>query len=968
MSDKGQPALSKGTYSFGPFRLCLAERRLKRDRVAVEIGSRAFDILIALIEGSGEIVSNQTLIEKAWPNTFVDESNLRVHMVTLRKALGDDRKKVRYISNIPGRGYRFVMPASLLSAAPGISRDSRPFKSALAGRIIGRDSAIREVVARLLEKRFVTIAGPGGIGKTTVALAVAEELTPSFAGNIFFVDLGLLREPGLVIKTLGFTLGLTGQENVKAAVKSYLEARETIIIFDCCEHLVEEVASLVEELFVDIPGLRIVATSREALRAAGENVYQLAPLELPPPGSSLSAEEALQFPAIQLFVDRASASIFDFQMSDAEVAMVVDICNQLDGIALAIELAAGRVSTYGIDGILYLMQDRFRLLTNGRRTALPRHQTLQAAIDWSYDLLPEQDKVVLRRLSVFVAPFTFEAARVVVESDVDELDQDLVSIFADLIAKSLVTSDDPRKPQLYRLLDSTRHYMRGKLVESREMDQVAHRHARYYQDHLLDFEQLALESKARLDPAKMSADIANVRAALDWSFSGCGDSRLGSALAAVAAPLFLELSLVGECYSWTKRGLAALPDQPRDGSLEMKLLAGLGLSAMVAYSNTEEVQAVLRRGLDIAARLGAAYPVLRFLGPLHLLACRASDFRGSLAAAERCAEVADQIADPSVAVMANSMLASAYHILGNPKTSQRHCEAALRDAPSLSRMQRVYLGVDHRNRALCVSARNLWVLGYGDQALEAANFTIEETKVSEHPVTLGIAFWTVPVFIWAGKLPRAEAVLERLSILADKFSLQPYQAMVLGQQGGIAIQRGDPARGVLLLEEALRTAGTSYEMVTTGYLKDLADGLIALGRTSQALEVLGQASARVDANGELLHLPELLRLRGEALVQAGSADAERTLRAALDEARRQEASAWELRAAISVCRLLQTRGRADEGGELLSMRYACFREGFDTADLQAAAKLLGELGRAPTQDRITDGVDGSRSRHLGAKV
>ena len=424
---------------------------------------------------------------------------------------------------------------------------------------------------------------------------------------------------------------------------------------------------------------------------------------------------------------------------------------------------------------------------------------------------------------------------------------------------------------------------------------------------------------------------------------------IGSALAAVAAPLFLELSFVSECYDWTKRGLAALPDQARDGPQEMKLLAALGLSAMVAHGNAEEVRTALRRGLNIATRLDATYPALRCYGPLHLFTCRAGDFHGSLAAAERFAGLAWQMADPSVTAIANSMLGAAHHLLGNPRISQRHCEAALCDASSWQHMHRVYLGTDHRTRALCVSARNLWILGCSDQALEAANFTLEETSVSEHPVTLGIALWTVPVFIWAGDWHRAETMLERLFNRAAKFSLQPYRAMVLGQQGGLAIRRGDPARGVLLLEEALSIAGTSYAMVTTGYLNDLADGLIALGRPAEALDALDRASARIDANGERLHLPELLRLRGEALAKAGSADAERTLRAALEAAQHQEAAAWELRAMISLCRLQRTNGSANDGVDLLAATYARFREGFDTADLRAAAELLRALGRLPAE-------------------
>jgi tetratricopeptide (TPR) repeat protein len=206
-------------------------------------------------------------------------------------------------------------------------------------------------------------------------------------------------------------------------------------------------------------------------------------------------------------------------------------------------------------------------------------------------------------------------------------------------------------------------------------------------------------------------------------------------------------------------------------------------------------------------------------------------------------------------------------------------------------------------------------------------------------------------------------MLERLLDRAAKFALQPYRAMVLGQQGGLAIRRGDPARGVELLEEALRIAGTSYAMVTTGYLNDLADGLITLGRSAEALDVLDQASARIEANGELLHLPELLRLRGEALARAGSADAEKTLRAALEAAQRQHAAAWELRAAISLCRLQRTNGSANDGGDLLAATYARFREGFETADLRAAAELLHAIGQPPAEPRACLSGPGGPSYH-----
>jgi tetratricopeptide (TPR) repeat protein len=292
-------------------------------------------------------------------------------------------------------------------------------------------------------------------------------------------------------------------------------------------------------------------------------------------------------------------------------------------------------------------------------------------------------------------------------------------------------------------------------------------------------------------------------------------------------------------------------------------------------------------------------------------------------------------------MMAHSMVGSVHHSLGNITVSQQYCEASLTEPSTLHRTQMVYLGVDHRNRALCVSARNLWVLGLGDQAIEAANFTIDEGGVVEHPVSLGVAFWTVPVYIWAGDYQRAEEAIERLLARAAKFSLQPYLAMSLGQRGGLAVRQGDPKGGVKLLEEALRIANSSgYTMIVTQYMVNLAEGLLALGRIAQALAVIDRAILRIEASGELLHMPELLRLKGEALAQTGSDEAQAALYASLQCARSQDALAWELRAASSLARLRTSRGNCKEGTEILAGVFSRFREGFGTVDLRAAASLL----------------------------
>ncbi len=954
----------RAVISFGPFRLHLTERELERNGSRVPLGGRAMDLLIVLTEKAGEVVDRRELTARVWPNLAVEEGNLRCQVAALRKALEDGHAGARYITNVPGRGYAFVAPilrqsgleprprAVPASAPPSaISAETTPSQSGNSlppspPRLVGRDALMIELGRALETQRLITLVGPGGIGKTTVAAAVGRAKLACFADGVCFIDLSTVTDARLVASTMATALGLSVQASDPVPVLlAFLRERAMLLVLDCCEHVIDTVARLAERIVQETQSVRILATSREVLRIASEQIHRVAPLASPPEGTDLTAAGALSYPAVQLFVARVTANRNDFALRDADAPMAAEICRRLEGLALAIEIVAGRVGTYGIQKTGELLNKQLELVWQGRRTAVPRHQTMSAAIDWSYGLLSGPEQIVLRRLAAFPGPFELEAAQQVAADAV--LDECLTTdIVATLVDKSLVAAESHASGVRYRLFDTTRGYLLRKLFDSGEGDAVLARHAQYWLQFL---ERVDADAPRRGSEgfADCATAIGSVRSSLNWAFSERGNARLGSALAAVAAPLFLELSLVNECFAWTTRGLAALPDHACDGPQAMKLLAGLGLSAMVTRGDAGEVQTALERGLAISVHLGDAYAALRFLGPLHLLSCRTAKFRGALTAAERCAGIARQLDDPSVTTMANSMLGAAHHLLGDVRTSQRHCEAALHGDLASQRIHRAYLGVDHRNRALCVAARNLWILGRAGQALDAANFTLEETKVSEHPVTLGIAFWTVPVFIWTGDWHRAETTLERLLVRAAKFSLRSYQAMALGHQGTLAIRRGEPERGVALLHEALRLAGSSYTMVTTGYLKDLAEGLIALGRTAEAFDALDQASARINANGERLHVPELLRLRGEALAQVGSTAAERTLHAAVQAARRQGGAAWELRAAISLCRLQRTRGWTGDGADLLAAVYARFRDGFDTADLRAAAELLRALGRSP---------------------
>src|SRR5258707_9306129 len=399
--------------SFGPFELSIGNRLLTTGAKVVPLGARAMDLLIILVEQANNVVGRRTLIERVWPKRGAEQVSLRVHISALRKALDQSDPGRRYIANVPGRGYSFVVPVT--SLPPPKSGDlkpaSRPRLPPRLMRMLGRKDALAAIQMKLAEQKFVTIVGPGGIGKTTVAVAVAYEMSTTFNGQIYFVDLSALGGASLVAPAVAAALGVSVQtNNVVRALIDRLQERPTLIILDCCEHLIDAASALAEELICRVPTLHLLATSREAMRVEGEHVYELCALACPPEDSSVSARDVLQYPAVQLLLDRVRAVQGDCELVDADAPIAAGICGRLDGIPLAIELAAGRVHIFGLSKTASLLDDRLNLSWAGRRTALPKHQTLNAALEWSYDLLGEAEKRVLSRLSVFAGGFTFEAA------------------------------------------------------------------------------------------------------------------------------------------------------------------------------------------------------------------------------------------------------------------------------------------------------------------------------------------------------------------------------------------------------------------------------------------------------------------------------------------------------------------------------------------------------------------------------
>jgi predicted ATPase len=471
----------ESSFSFGPYRLFPRQRLLLKDGKPVQIGGRSLDILIALAERQGDVVGKRELMSLVWPGITVEEGALRVQIVELRKALGDGIDGACYIKTSVGRGYCLVATADHResagkSAAPiEVSPDRAPRLPSQLDRIIGRADAVRKISELLETKRFVTIHGPGGIGKTTAAVAVANAQLASFAGDVHLLDLGQIAESHLLPGALASALGVSVESGDPTPdVLEFLKDRRMLLIFDSCEHLIEPAAALIENIFHKAPQVSILATSREMLRVDGEYVYRLSGLGCPVDEDEQSADRVLSFAAPRLFVNRVAASGYQFELTDADAPVVARICRKLDGLALAINVAASRAHTFGLSEIADSLETGFWLLWRGQRTALPRHQTIAATMDWSYGLLSEAEQAVLRRLSIFHGSFTLDAAREIARHGAPDLSDDLC-VIDKLVAKSLLSFDAGDGIGRYRLLHSTRAYALEKLRHRGEFDAIAAR-------------------------------------------------------------------------------------------------------------------------------------------------------------------------------------------------------------------------------------------------------------------------------------------------------------------------------------------------------------------------------------------------------------------------------------------------------------------------------------------------------------
>lgn len=530
------PFSSEGALRFGAFTLYPRQHLLLKNGEPISLGSRALDLLIAMASRSGELLEKSELIACAWPKVIVEECNLRAQIVALRRVLGEDENGFEYIVTVPGRGYRFVARTEPYEASNEPSVERLQSLPSLITRPLGRDGVIQRLSEQLQQTRLISLVGPGGIGKSTVALALGNQLASEMPHGTCFVDLSETEDDNRIPHALAEALGLRPGSDPLRDVVQHLQQRRQLLILDNCEQALDGTALVVETLLKWTPDCTILTTSREPLRTAGEQVERLLPLQLPAASEHPSSEQALTYPAIELFVERVQASDTAFSLDDGNVADVISICRKLDGIPLDIEIAATRVSAFGLAPLAELLDGDFRLQMEGRRTAPSRHRSLRATLDWSYQTLSPAEQAMLRLVAIFNGTFTLNAVRAIVEGD-GQLAGDPLPLIESLVDKSLLIAHRDDTLKYYQMPKTERLYALEKLEQTGTTQRIVARHAAYA---LAVVKKAASQLDAVVPEAWKNlygAESDTIRSALTWACSTEGNQSLGLELTLAALGL-----------------------------------------------------------------------------------------------------------------------------------------------------------------------------------------------------------------------------------------------------------------------------------------------------------------------------------------------------------------------------------------------------------------------------------------------
>ena len=823
------------------------------------------------------------------------------------------------------------------------TRRTNPIAALPARRtdIIGRDDAIERIVAQVRAHRFVTVLAAGGMGKTTVALAVAHAAAADFPDGVHFVDLAPVLDACLVAQVVASSLGCaTAGVDALPGLQAWARQRFALVVLDSCEHVIDAASVVAEALVGTAAHVSVLATSREPLRARGEWLHRLGPMRLPLPGEAVSAHNAVDFPALRLFVERATAADARFVLRDEEVPLLVSLCARLDGIALAIEIVAARIGTLNIASLASQLEDRLLQLPAGGDSPA-RHATLAALLDWSYKLLSSAERHALQRLSVFRAGFTIDAAIEVVADEADHA-ADVQESILDLVAKSLVSAPRGADAGRLRLLDTTRAYAAAKLDEAGHRAPAQRRHAHWLATALVEAERAWNQVDRSQWVRRYAPLIDDVRAALDWAFSPTGDVMLGAQLTLASFALGRQMLLVDEftrrvAEAVTAVGMRAarLPSARSDaatGVLQMRLKFLVGCMGTSDTSRAADVLSTLEGTVASMPETAAAADRFSAYNSMWGLCISRGDFLEGGQWAQRLEQLAEAGSDPIARLVAGRIQAQTLHFLGRHADAtvqaQRVITEAWRTIPLAYNPSPVELRVSMR----VVLARALWMQGFPDRAAAMASEAMAQAR-TDSPIARyqAVVMGAIVVALWSGLDTRANELADELSRIDDV------------QGFGYWLRWGTRFGEVL----ALRAGG---ELAAAGDARffDESDTVLADHLATMDERWLSPTCIQRVATGVTgWCAPEALRRQGERALREGlPGDAtlgEQLLARSLAVAREQGAASWELRTATSLARHWQSRDRAREARALLEPVHARFTEGFGTADWRAARCLLEVL-------------------------